>query len=60
MWAPELLPRDIVFEAAGVLGIRLFGVEGPELSRLDRRGRETLALLSSRVYRHRESVEDDF
>ncbi len=40
----------IVFEAATMLGIALFGVEGPELSRLARQGRETLALIPSRVY----------
>lgn len=48
------------FEAATLLGIPLFGVEGPELSALARRGRETLALLPSRVYRSREPANDDF
>jgi DNA-binding XRE family transcriptional regulator len=50
----------IVFEAATMLGIRLFGVEGPELSRLARQGRETLALLPSRVVSRSEPVDDDF
>lgn len=50
----------VVFEAATMLGIALFGVEGPELSRLARHGRETLALLPSRVYRRLEPVDDDF
>ncbi len=50
----------IVFEAATMLGIALFGVEGPELSRLARQGRERLALLPSRVYRTQEPVDDDF
>lgn len=50
----------VVFEAATMLGIALFGVEGPELSRLARQGRETLALLPSRVYKRQEPVDDDF
>lgn len=50
----------VVFEAATMLGVALFGVEGPELSRLARHGRERLALLPSRVYRHQEPVDDDF
>jgi DNA-binding XRE family transcriptional regulator len=50
----------IAFEAATLLGIRLFGVEGPELSRLARQGRETLALLPSRVVARQEPVDDDF
>lgn len=49
----------IVFEAATMLGIPLFGTEGPELSRLAREGREILALLPSRVYHSREPVDDD-
>lgn len=48
------------FEAATLLGIPLFGVEGPELSVLAKRGRDTLALLPSRVYRSREPADDDF
>lgn len=48
------------FEAATVLGIPLFGVEGPELSVLARRGRDTLALLPRRVHRRQEPVDDDF
>lgn len=50
----------IVFEAATLLGIRLFGVEGPELSRLARQGRDTIALLPSRVVTRQEHVDDDF
>lgn len=50
----------IAFEAATLLGIRLFGAEGPELAALARRGRDTLALLPSRVYHRREPAHDDF
>ena len=50
----------IAFEAATILGVRLFGAEGPELTRLVRQGRETLALMPSRVYRRDEPVDDDF
>jgi transcriptional regulator with XRE-family HTH domain len=49
----------IVFEAATMLGVPLFGAQGPELARLAREGREVLALLPSRVYHSRTSVEDD-
>jgi len=48
------------FEAATILGVGLFGAEGPELARLARQGRDTLALLPSRVYRSTEPVRDDF
>src|SRR4051794_30593158 len=48
----------IAFEAATMLGISLFGAEGPELARLARQGRETLALLPSRVYRRKEPARD--
>lgn len=48
------------FEAATLLGVPLFGAEGPELATLARQGRETLALLPSRVYHRREPVDDDF
>jgi transcriptional regulator with XRE-family HTH domain len=48
------------FEAATVLGVPLFGAEGPELAILARRGRDTLALLPSRVHRGRGPVDDDF
>lgn len=50
----------VVFEAATMLGIPLFGVEGPELSRLARHGRQHLALLPRRVYKRQEPVDDDF
>lgn len=39
----------IAFEAATLLGVSLFGGDGPELAKLARQGRETLALLPSRV-----------
>jgi len=48
------------FEAATLLGISLFGAEGPELTRLARQGRDTLALLPRRVRSSREPVDDDF
>lgn len=50
----------IAFEAATMLGISLFGADGPELARLARQARDMLALLPSRVYRSREPVRDDF
>ncbi len=50
----------IAFEAATILGISLFGAQGPELARLARQGRETLALLPSRVYRSKKPARDDF
>jgi transcriptional regulator with XRE-family HTH domain len=50
----------VAFEAATMLGISLFGVEGSALATLARRGRDTLALLPARVYRSREPVRDDF
>lgn len=51
----------IAFEAATLLGISLFGAEGPELARLARQGRESLALLPSRVRARPEAaVRDDF
>lgn len=50
----------IAFEAATLLGISLFGVEGPELAQLARQGRDTLALLPSRVRPSRRPVRDDF
>lgn len=48
------------FEAATMLGVPLFAAEGPELAALARQGRETLALLPSRVYHPRTPVDDDF
>lgn len=50
----------VAFEAATLLGIRLFGVEGPELAELAKRGSDTLALLPIRVYHSRKPVNDDF
>ena len=51
----------IAFEAATLLGVSLFGADGPELARLARQGRETLALLPSRVRTRPEAaVRDDF
>ena len=48
------------FEAATLLGVPLFGAEGPELAALAREGRRTLALMPSRVYHRRTPVDDDF
>lgn len=48
------------FEAATLLGVQLFGAEGPELAALARQGRERLALLPRRVYHGREPARDDF
>ena len=50
----------IAFEAATLLGIALFGAEGPELARLARQGRELVALLPSRVYPRRAPDRDNF
>ena len=50
----------IAFDAATMLGISLFGVEGSELAALARRTRDTVALLPSRVYQTSEPVRDDF
>ncbi len=50
----------LAFEAATLLGISLFAADGPELARLARQGRETLALLPSRVRPSRDAVRDDF
>ena len=47
-------------EAATLLGVPLFGAEGPELATLARQGRDRLALLPRRVRRGREPVRDDF
>jgi transcriptional regulator with XRE-family HTH domain len=48
------------FEAATLLGVPLFGAEGPELAALAREGRRTLALMPRRVYHRRTPVDDDF
>lgn len=50
----------IAFEAATLLGIGLFGVEGPELTRLARQGQQMVALLPSRVRPSKDAVRDDF
>lgn len=50
----------IAFEAATMLGISLFGVEGPELTRLARQGQHMVALLQSRVRPSKDAVRDDF
>jgi transcriptional regulator with XRE-family HTH domain len=50
----------VAFEAATLLGISLFGADGPQLARLARQGRERLALLPSRVRPSRGPVDDDF
>lgn len=48
------------FEAATLLGVPLFGAEGPQLAALARQGRDRLALLPRRVYHSREPARDDF
>ncbi len=50
----------LVFEAATLLGVPLFGVDATERAVLARRGREQLALLPSRVYHPRTPVDDNF
>lgn len=50
----------VAFEAATMLGISLFGVDGSELGGLSRRGQDTLALLPSRVHPARLRVDDNF
>ena len=50
----------VAFEAASILGVSLFGAEGPELAALVRRGQDTLALLPSRVYPDRLPADDNF
>ena len=50
----------LVFEAASLLGVPLFGVDASERAALARRGQERLALLPSRVYHPRTPVDDDF
>jgi len=50
----------IAFEAATLLGISLFGADGPELARLARQGRDTLALLPARVHPRRHVGDDNF
>ncbi len=50
----------LVFEAATLLGIPLFGVDEAERAALARRGEQRLALLPSRVYHPRTPPHDDF
>ena len=50
-----------VFNAAFLVGVNLFGLEGDELARARRQGEDTLALLPSRVRRPiRKDASDDF
>lgn len=48
-----------VLTAAAVLGVPLFGAEGFELARLRRRGEERVALLPSREYHPRSTLDDN-
>lgn len=49
------------FEAATMLGLPLFGADGPdELAALARREQDVLALLPRRVYPSRQPARDDF
>lgn len=50
----------LVFEAATLLGVPLFGVDAAGRAALARRGEQQLALLPSRVYHPRTPVNDDF
>ncbi len=50
----------VVFEAATLVGIELFGVDDAERAALARRGQQQLALLPTRVYHPRIPVHDDF
>lgn len=50
----------IMFEAATLLGLPLFGVDADGRAALARSGRERLALLPSRVHHPRRPVHDDF
>jgi hypothetical protein len=50
----------IVFEAATILGIDLFGVSRDELRSMVERGRDRLALLPARVRDPKGPVRDDF
>lgn len=57
--APTVM-LGIAFEAATILGVGLFGADGPELAKLARQGQESLALLPSRIHRRIDPVRDDF
>jgi hypothetical protein len=50
----------IVFEAATILGINLFGASRDELRSMVERGRDRLALLPARVRDPEGPVRDDF
>jgi hypothetical protein len=50
----------IVFEAATLLGIQLFGANRNELAALVARGQERLALLPARIREPDGPVDDDF
>ena len=49
-----------VFEAAAILGVRLFEADRAELQRLLRDGQDRLALLPQRVRPKDEAIDDDF
>lgn len=48
------------FEAATVLGVPLFGADGPGLAALARQGRDELALLPRRIRHPLVEIDDDF
>ena len=51
----------VVFDAACLVGVDLFGMSGPELARARQMGRETLALLPAKVHRPKmKEGADDF
>jgi transcriptional regulator with XRE-family HTH domain len=50
----------LYFDTAAVLGVPLFGVEGPELAELVARGERELALLPARIRGADLDVDDDF
>ncbi len=47
-----------VLNAAVVTGVRLFGAEGLELTRMRRRGEENLALIPDRTFRSQNEVDN--
>lgn len=50
----------LVFDAATLVGVNLFGLDGAELARARRAGEETLALMPERVRRPRTDDDGDF